>query len=115
MRKKTTLTGAPPYAVEKALKRLGANLRTARLRRNLSVSEIAEKIGTGTRAVMNAEKGKPGASAAVYFALLWANDLLRQANDLADPAKDEEGMALSASRARVRARNRAKEVPGSDF
>ena len=39
------LLSAPPYQVEQALKRLGANLRTARLRRNLSIQEIAEKIG----------------------------------------------------------------------
>jgi transcriptional regulator with XRE-family HTH domain len=37
--------------VEQALKRLGANLRTARLRRNLTLRAVAEKIGTGARAV----------------------------------------------------------------
>ena len=102
MSKKNTLTSAPPYAVEQALKRLGANLRTARLRRNLTIDVVAEKIGTGRRAVMDAEKGRPGSSAAVYVALLWAYDLLVQTSELADPAKDDEGLALATSRKRAR-------------
>jgi len=103
MARKNILTSAPPYAVEQALTRLGARLRTARLRRNLTIADIAEKVGTGPRAVMDAEKGKPGASAAVYLALLWAYGLLEQMNEVADPAQDEEGLARTASRERARA------------
>ncbi len=113
MARKNTLTSAPPYAVEQALRRLSANLRTARLRRNLTIEDVAEKIGTGRRAVMEAEKGKASTSAAVYIALLWAYDLLDQMSDLADPALDEEGLTLSPSRERARAR--AKEGLDSDF
>jgi DNA-binding XRE family transcriptional regulator len=57
MAARNKLLAAPPYAVEQALKRLGANLRTARLRRNLTINDMAEKIGTGERAVVDAEKG----------------------------------------------------------
>ena len=103
MGRKNVLTSAPPYAVEKALTRLGARLRTARLRRNLTIGGVAEKIGTGPRAVMDAEKGKPGASAAVYLALLWAYGLLEQMSEVADPAQDEEGLAHTGSRQRARA------------
>lgn len=103
MARKNTLTTAPPYAVEQALARLGARLRTARLRRNLTIRDVAGKIGTGPRAVMDAEKGKPGASAAVYLALLWAYGLLEQISDVADPAQDEDGLARAASRERARA------------
>ena len=92
-RTKTPLTSAPPYAVDQALKRLGANLRTARLRRNLTLPVVAAKIGTGVRAIRAAEAGLPGASAAVYVALLWAYDLLRPFDALADPAQDQEGLA----------------------
>lgn len=113
MARKNTLTSAPPYAVEQALKRLSVNLRTARLRRNLTIEAVAEKIGTGRRAVFEAEKGKPSTSAAVYMALLWAYDLLDQMNEVADPALDEEGLSLSLSRERTRAR--AKEGLDDDF
>lgn len=103
MAARNLLTEAPPYAVEHAVKRLGANLRIARLRRNLTIEEVAQKIGTGRRAVMDAEKGKPSTGIAVYMALLWTYDLLGSIDDLADPARDEHGMILERASGRIRA------------
>lgn len=80
---------------------MGTNLRTARLRRNLTLDEVASKIGTGRRAVIGAEKGQPSTSAAVYTALLWTYDLLGPWEALADPAEDREGLALSERRERA--------------
>ena len=113
MAKINTLITAPPYPVEQALKRLGANLRTARLRRNLTIEEVARKIGTGPRPVSDAEKGKASTGAAVYIALLWAYDLLTPMEAIADPATDKEGLALSALR--ERARTSTPEELDSDF
>jgi transcriptional regulator with XRE-family HTH domain len=98
MRRQNALGIAPPFEVEQGLKRVGANLRTARLRRNLSLEAVAAKIGTGVRAVRDAENGRPGTSAAVYAALLWAYDLLRPFTELADPGRDETGLALASQR-----------------
>ena len=103
MAKKNTLTAAPPYAVEQAIKRLASNLRTARLRRNLTIEDVANKIGTGPRAVSDAEQGKITTSIAVYTALLWSFDLLSPMEQLADPSTDDEGLALSMRRERARA------------
>jgi transcriptional regulator with XRE-family HTH domain len=97
---------APPYAVEKTLKQLGSNLRTARLRRNLTLNEMAEKVGTGPRAIADAEKGKPSTGIAVYMAHLWVLGLINQMNDVASPEKDEEGQILALSRERKRARKK---------
>ena len=98
------LLSAPPYAVEQALKRLGANLRTARVRRRLTVEEVAHKIGTGVRAISDAEKGKPSTNIAVYTALLWTYGLMTDFESLADPTHDREGQTLSLARERTRAR-----------
>jgi transcriptional regulator with XRE-family HTH domain len=106
MTAKNALLSAPPYAVEQTLKHLGANLRTARLRRNLTIEDVAEKIGTGPRPVSDAEKGKPSTSAAVYIALLWVYDLLHQMSDVASPELDEHGLTLSMTRERVQAREK---------
>ncbi len=113
MTARNALIEAPPYPVENALKRLGANLRTARLRRNLTIEEVAAKIGTGPRAVSNAEHGKPSTSAAVYVALLWAYDLQSPVGYLADPVRDEEGFART--RLRKRARVSLRNGLDSDF
>ena len=101
------LQKAPPYPVERALKRLGDNLRTARIRRNYTIEEVAEKIGTGRRAVMDAEKGKPSTGMGVYTALLWAYDLLEPLDDLANPAKDEQGLIFASSSKKTRVRKSA--------
>ena len=104
MTARNKLFAAPPYPVEQTLKRLGTNLRTARLRRNLTIEDVAEKIGTGVRAVADAEHGKASTGIAVYAAMLWALDLLGHMNDVARPEKDKEGQTLALSRERARAR-----------
>ena len=97
---------APPHLVEKALKGLGTNLRTARIRRKMTIEDVAKRIGTGPRAVMEAEKGKPSTGVAVYLALLRVYDLLAPVGELADPTKDTEGLARHSASERVRARKR---------
>lgn len=113
MARKNILSASPPYPVEQAIRRLGANLRTARLHRNLSIENVAAKICTGRRAVIEAEKGKASTSAAVYMALLWAYDLLSSMDTVADPAFDREGLALSAPR--KRARGASSQALDNDF
>ena len=82
---------------------MGANLRTARLRRNMTIKEVAERIGAGERAVADAEKGQPGTACSVYLALLWVYDLLSQMEPVADPALDAQGLARLPQRERARA------------
>lgn len=104
IRRKTSLLRSPPYPVEEALRRLGSNLRAARLARNLKLDQVAEKIGTGRRAVADAEKGRLGTAVAVYLALLWTYDLMGPVSELADPASDAVGLASTARRERARER-----------
>lgn len=107
------LLSTPPYEVETALKRLGANLRTARLRRNITLAEVAERIGAGREVVGEAERGKPSTSMAVYAALLWAYGLIDGLASLADPGLDEEGIRLASLRERQHAR--ASRLLDDDF
>jgi transcriptional regulator with XRE-family HTH domain len=101
------LQAAPPFAVEQAVTRLGTNLRTARLRRNLTLKEVAQKIGTGTRAVADAERGKLTTGIAVYAALLWAYGLLEPLQEVGAPERDEEGRTLARAREPDRARHKS--------
>jgi transcriptional regulator with XRE-family HTH domain len=106
MSARNSLLEAPPYPVQEALLKLGQRLRTARLRRNLSVQAVAKKIGAGARAIGDAEKGKASTGIVVYAALLWAFDMLGEMESLADPAGDTEGLALASRREPLRARQR---------
>jgi DNA-binding XRE family transcriptional regulator len=114
MNARNALLAAPPYQVEMALKKLGADLRTARLRRNLTSEEAAQKIGTSRFTVADAERGKPSTSVAVYAALLWAYGLIDRLADVADPSTDEEGARLALRREPARARHRSRTL-SNDF
>lgn len=98
------LLNTPPYEIEQVIKILGANLRTARLRRGLSLEDVAEKAGVGRHAVACAERGKPTTSIAVYTALLWVLGLTPQLAEVANPDHDDEGKTLARAREGVRAR-----------
>ncbi len=103
MKARNALLAALPYEVESSLTALGSHLKLARLRRNLSIADVAEKIGVGRFVVADAEKGKPTTGIAIYAALLWAYDLIDQFKELADPTRDEEGAALALGRERLNA------------
>lgn len=104
MSRSNPLLTALPFPVEQSLKRLGANLKTARLRRNLSLTAVAEKIGATRRVIADAENGKPSTGIAIYTALLWVYGLLPQLDEVAVPERDQEGLTLSNLRDRSRAR-----------
>lgn len=113
MTARNPLITAPPYPVETALKTLGANIHTARVRRGLSAQELGRKIGIDRRTVSDAEKGKPSTAVAVYAGLLWALGLIDQLTVVADPAADDEGRALALAREPKRARR--SETLDNDF
>lgn len=108
MKARNALLGAPPHTVERILRKLGADLQTARLRRNLTREEVAAKIGTSRYVIADAERGKPSTGIAVYAALLWTYGFVERLADLADPAGDEEGSRLALAHSPARARHRRK-------
>ena len=113
MSKKSHLLEALPFPVEETLKRLGADLRTARTRRGLTIQAAADKVGVSRFAVMDAERGKPSTGIAIYLAMLWAYDLLDKIAGAIDPASDHIGLALM--RADQKKRVRPAETLSDDF
>jgi DNA-binding XRE family transcriptional regulator len=97
------LSKSPPYAVEETVKTLGRNLRIARIRRNMTIADAAERIGAGVRSVRDVEHGKTTSSISVYYALMWLYDMLPAPSQLADPDIDTEGKRLAGLREPKRA------------
>jgi len=97
------LATTPPFAVEQALQKLGQNLRTARVRRNISLVEMASRLGVDRHVLADAERGKPTTGIGVYAGMLWAMDLLAQLDSVAAPMNDEIGLALARDEERERA------------
>ncbi len=103
MSRRSLIVQQPPAALEQALVRLGRDIRTARLRRNWRLDDLAGRMGVSRFTVADVEKGKPGTSAAA----LWALGLLDQLAPVADPDHDSVGKTLEAARApRVARRTR---------
>lgn len=98
MGKRSRIAEAPPAAVEEALKRLGRSVRTARLRRKLPQTVLAERVGVSRFVLADIEKGKPTVSVAAHLGVLWALGLLSHMREVADPDRDEEGKALERAR-----------------
>lgn len=96
----------PPAAVAEALTRLGRNIRTARLRRRMTQANLADRLGASRYVVADLEQGKPTTGIAAYLGALWALGLLDQIAGAADPALDEEGIALERLRDPRRVRSR---------
>lgn len=89
--------------MDPVLQKLGQHLREARLRRNLTIAQIAEWVRVTRQTVAEAEKGNPRTAMAVYAGLLWALGLLEQLGDLAT-AEREPAEELSVNEGRKRAR-----------
>ena len=108
MPNRSAINQSPPAEVERTLRRLGRNLRTARLRRGLRIQDVSDRMGVSRLTVSALEKGKPGASAAAYFGALWSLGLLGHADRLADPDLDEEGKVLESARRPTQAPRRRR-------
>lgn len=111
MTKRNKLTSDPPKDVVRATSELGENLKIARLRRGLTIKQSAERIGTGERAVADAEQGKLSTSIGVYLALLRSYGLLDPLFELASPYTDEEGLRLLNMRTSSRAKKVDENAP----
>lgn len=95
---------------ERALKTLGENLRLARLKREMSVDDMAERMGVNRKTLMKLESGSGGVS---IGALAMAMTVLGEAHRLealVDPGTD--GTGLLADRTTYRRAPRRRRPTG---
>jgi ribosome-binding protein aMBF1 (putative translation factor) len=92
------ISKSPPAEVDETLKQLGRHIRTARLRRRVSMQMLAERIGISRYVMADIENGKPTTAIAAYLGALWALGLLRDVKNIGHPDRDEEGKVLERSR-----------------
>jgi len=97
-------TSPPPLAVRRALRRLGADIRRARLRRRLPQAVVADRALTSRQTVARMEKGDWRVAMGTWASVLFALGLLDGLAELAAPEGDVTGMALEDERLPQRAR-----------
>lgn len=96
-----------PLEATTAMKRLGGNIRRARIRRRMSQDELAQACDITRKTLYALEKGSQGTTVGTAFAVLWKLGLLDTVAAVADPDADEHGQVLEAARRPRRARQPA--------
>ena len=71
---------------KKTLEMFGGNIKLARLRRKLSMQQVAERAGISRSTLIKIEKGDDGVSLGSYFQVLF---VMRLEKDFLDVAKDD--------------------------
>lgn len=92
--------------VERALQKLGADLRVARSRRRIPTALMAERVGISRTTLNKAEKGDPAVSLGVYATILFVLGMTSRIVELAEPQIDDVGLALEEERLPKRIRLR---------
>lgn len=89
---KKTMGNKLPRKLEREMQTVGEQIKLARLRRNLSVAQVAERATCSPLTVARIEKGVPTVAIGIYLRVLYALQLDDDILFLAQ--KDELGRAL---------------------
>jgi hypothetical protein len=96
---KTSRTSAVlPIPVRRALRKLGGDIRDARLRRRIPVAVAAERASIGRSTLSRVEKGDPNVALGIYATVLFVLGMVDRIADLADARHDATGLQLEEER-----------------
>lgn len=97
---------ALPLPVIRALRKLGADIRTARLRRRITTKTLAERAAISRTTLNKAEKGDAGVAIWVYANILFVLGLIDKIATVAQAKEDSIGLVLEEERLPLRIRPR---------
>lgn len=104
---KNTMGTKLPRKLEQKMQMVGGQIKLARLRRNLSIAQIAERAMVSELTVSRVEKGLPTVSVGIWLRVLYA---LQLDDDILCLAKDDAmGKALQDLGLKTRKRAAKKE------
>lgn len=94
-----------PIPVRRAVRKLGQDIRDARLRRRISTAVMAERASISRTTLNKIEKGDPGVSLGNYANVLFVLGMAERLGDLADARMDTLGLELEEARLPQRIHN----------
>lgn len=83
-----------PLPVLRALRKLGSDIRDARLRRRIPTATMAERASITRPTLASVEKGEPGVQMGTYATVLFLLGMTSRLAELADIRQDETGLQL---------------------
>ena len=95
-----------PIPVRRALSKLGADIRVARLRRRIPVAVMAQRALVGRITLSKVERGDPNVAMGTYATVLFILGMSERLAEVADIRLDELGMSLDEERLPKRIRTR---------
>jgi transcriptional regulator with XRE-family HTH domain len=98
----------PSVKGRRAVEKLGEDLRMARLRRGMSMADLAERTGSSERTLMRLEKGDPGVRIGLVAEIMAVLGSLDRMENLMDWRHDDIGQALAQEKLPKRARSSPK-------
>lgn len=85
-----------PLPVRRALKKLGADIREARLRRRIQTAVMADRVRVSRPTLWKLEQGDPRVGMGAYATALYVLGMADRLADLADIANDPVGQQLAS-------------------
>ena len=97
-----------PIPVRNTLRRLGRDIRDARLRRRLPTTVVANRAFIDRKTLGKVENGNPGVSVGTYATVLFILGMTDRFAEVADARFDRVGLALEEERLPKRIRSKSK-------
>jgi len=93
---RSTGQNAVPYAVLRELKKLGEDIRKARIRRKLTMKELAERAFISENTLASVQKGKASVAMGIYARVLALLGISGRIGMLADISVDPISQEIEA-------------------
>ena len=97
-----------PIPINRGLKKLGEDIRKARLRRGLKMSVLADRAGVSRETLSKIQQGLPGVSIGNYAAVIFGLGLDTKWMNLASIEQDSIGQMMDDERLPKRARDKKR-------
>lgn len=101
-------SAALPMPVRRALRKLGGDIRDARLRRRIPVAIVADRASIGRSTLSRVEKGDANVAVGIYATVLFVLGLADRIESLADVRNDPAGLQLEEEHLPKRIRTTSK-------
>lgn len=101
---KNNIHGTLPLPVRRLLRKLGSDIRDARLRRRIRAATMAERALISRTTLSKVERGDPGVSMGIYATVLFVVGMEDGLAELADRSRDGLGLDLLEERLPQRVR-----------
>ena len=85
-----------PLPVRRVLRKLGADIRAARLRRRIQTAVMADRVQVSRPTLWKLEQGDPSVGIGAYATALYVLGMVDRLADVADIAHDPVGQQLAS-------------------